>query len=342
MQREMIPHRGATFRSFFSELLGQIKRVHGTEEGDVVVLPGTGSAGFEAAVVNTLSPGDEAVAFVTGDFGARFANVAERFGVNVSRVEVEWGKAATASIVRKALDEHPSVRAVLYTYNETSTGVTNPLQDIGPLVRRQGALLLVDAVSAAAGVPIEMDRWDVDFILSGSQKAWMCPPGLVIMGIGPRVWKAYERSSYPKFFWDLKTAVKNAAKGDTPTTAPLTLLYALKAACDMIEAEGLENVYARHAKMGAIVREGVTELGYRLFADEEYASDTVTAMLPPEGLSQPDIINRMRTQQGTEIAGGQAHINDTVLRIGHMGWVHEPELRRTLEALGKVTQRLQS
>ncbi|MBX6342098.1 MAG: alanine--glyoxylate aminotransferase family protein, partial [Thermomicrobiaceae bacterium] len=228
----------------------------------------------------------------------------------------------------------------LYTYNETSTAVANPLREIAPLVRDHGALLLVDAVSAAAGLPIEMDAWGLDFVLSGSQKCWMCPPGLAIMAVGPRFWAASERAGFPRFFWDLERARKAAAKGDTPTTAPLTMIYALKAACDMIEEEGLENVYARHRRLADLVRRGVQEIGYRLFSDPRFASDTVTAAVPPEGVAAPDVIKRMRSDYGIEIAGGQAHIKDAIIRIGHMGWVHEPELERTLEALGAVTAAL--
>lgn len=339
MQREMIPHRGSTFRAMFSELLGQLRRIHRTE-GDVVVLPGTGSAGWEIAIVNTLSPGDKVLSFVTGDFGARFARVAEAFRLNVVRVDVEWGQAATPEVVRPALEEHPDARAVLYTYNETSTAVANPLASVARLVREHGALLLVDGVSAVAGLPLDMDNWGVDLILSGSQKAWMCPPGLVIVAVGPRVWEAYRRAEFPRFFWDLQTAVKQGAQGNTPTTAPLTMLYALKAACDMIEAEGVDAVYARHRRLGEMVRSGVQELGYRLFSNPEYASDTVTAAVPPEGVGAPDVIKAMRSEFGIEIAGGQAHIRDVIIRIGHMGWTHEPELARTLEALDRVTERL--
>lgn len=339
MQRPMIPHRGEEFRAFFRGLLEQVRRVHGTE-GDVVVLPGTGSAGWEAAIVNTLSPGDTVLSFVTGDFGERFARVAERFGLRVERIAVEWGQAATADVVRAGLERHPDARAVLYTYNETSTGVANPLAEIGPLVRQHGALLLVDGVSAVAGLPLEMDAWGVDLVLSGSQKAWMCPPGLVILAVGERVWEHYGAAGYPRFFWDLGTARDAAAKGDLPTTAPLTLLYALKAACDMIEAEGLAAVYARHRRLAERVRAGVETLGYRLFADRAHASDTVTAAVPPEGVAVRDVVARMRQEFGIEIADGQGPIKDRIIRIGHMGWVHEPEIERTLAALDAVTTSL--
>ncbi|HLI50967.1 MAG TPA: alanine--glyoxylate aminotransferase family protein [Thermomicrobiaceae bacterium] len=341
MQREMIPHRGAAFRDFFGELLEQVKRVHGTS-GDAIVLPGTGSAGWEASIVNTLSPGDTVVAFVTGDFGDRFARVAARFGLNVVRVETEWGQAATLDVVLPALEQNPAAKAVLYTYNETSTGVANPLIDIGPKVREHGALLIVDGVSAVAGLPLEMDDWGVDIVLSGSQKAWMCPPGLVILGIGDRVWDFVKESSYHRFFWDFEAAAKQAKAGNTPTTAPLTMLYALKAACDMIEAEGLDQVYARHERLGRNVRDGLESMGFRLLADPEYASPTVTAAFPPEGLAAPVLIKELRSRHGIDIAGGQAHLRESIIRIGHMGWTHEPEIERTLSAIEDVIATVES
>lgn len=339
MQRDMIPHRGAAFRAMFSELLAQLRRIHRTD-GDVIVLPGTGSAGWEAAIVNATSPGDKVLAFVNGDFGDRFARVAAAFRLNVVRVDVEWGQAATVEVVRPALEAHPDARAVLYTFNETSTGVANPLSEVGPLVREHGAALLVDGVSGVAGLPLEMDTWGVDLILSGSQKAWMCPPGLVIIGVGPRLWEFYGRSEFPRFFWDLGAARKQAAQGNTPTTAPLTMLYALKAACDMLEAEGIDAVYERHRRLGALVRDGLQSLDYRLLANLPFASDTVTAAYPPASIAPPNVIKRMRSDYGIEIAGGQAHLREAIIRIGHMGWSHEPELRRAVDALGEVTARL--
>ncbi len=336
MQRPMIYHRGNTFRVFFKRLLQRLVQIHQTE-GSVLVLPGTGSAGWEIALVNTLSPGDRVLAVVNGDFGARWARVAERFGLEVVRVEVPWGYAATVEHVRPALEAHPDVKAVLYTYNETSTGVANPLAEMGDLVRRHGALLLVDGVSAVAGMPLEMDAWGVDLVFSGSQKAWMCPPGLVIVGVGPRAWGATKAARFPRAFWDLREYREQAETGDMPSTAPLTLLYALEAACDLIEAEGLERVFARHRALAELVRSGATELGFRLFADPSFASPTVTALLPPEGLDADTVVQGLRTRHGIEVNAGQGRLRGKILRIGHMGWVHEPELRRVLAALGDIT-----
>jgi len=339
MQRPMTYHRGIPFRTFFKRVLRQLQEIHRTD-GAVLVLPGTGSAGWEIALVNTLSPGDRVLALIAGDFGERWARVAQRFGLEVVRVEVPWGRAATAAHVHAALQSAPDVKAVLYTYNETSTGVANPLAEVGELVRQHGALLLVDAVSAAAALPLEMDRWGVDLVFSGSQKAWMCPPGLVIVGVGSRAWRAVDRARFPRAFWDLQTYRELARSGEMPSTAPLTLLYALAAACDLIQSEGLERVYARHRAMAELVRAGALALGYRLFAEPPFASPTVTALLPPEGVEADSVVSELYRRHRIEVNGGQGPLRGTILRVGHMGWVHEPELRRFLAALGEVTEAL--
>jgi aspartate aminotransferase-like enzyme len=339
MQTEMTPPRNAEFREVFSELLAQMRRFHGTSD-TVVVLPGSGSSGFEFTLVNTLSPGDKVLAVSCGSFGERYASVAEMLGLDVVRVELEWGSAVTTDVLAKALDQNPGVKAVLYTYSETSTGVANPVHEIGALVHDHGALLLVDAVSAAGGIPIEMDAWGIDMIFSGSQKAWMCPPGLVIVGVGQRAFEAYQQAKFPRFFFDLKIAADRAKEGTTPTTPPMTMIYALKAAADLIDAEGLNNVYDRHARLGAFVRRGVSELGYRLVADEEYVSDTVTAIYPPDGVDATEVLARMKSEHGIDVGGGLGKLQGKSMRIGHMGYTHQPDLERTLTALSEVTNQL--
>jgi aspartate aminotransferase-like enzyme len=339
MQTDMTPPRDAEFRELFSGLLAQMRRFHGTSD-TVVVLPGSGSAGFDFTLLNTLSPGDKVLAVSCGSFGERYASVAALLGLDVVRVELEWGKAVTTNVLAKALDENPGVKAVLYTYSETSTGVANPVHEVGALVHDHGALLLVDAVSAAGGIPIEMDAWGIDMVFSGSQKAWMCPPGLVVIGVGKRAFEAYEHANYPRSFFDLKIAADRAKEGTTPTTPPMTMIYALKAAADLIDAEGLNNVYDRHARLGAYVRRGVAELGYRIVADEEYVSDTVTAIYPPDGVEPSEVIKRMKSGYGIDIASGLGKLQGKTLRIGHMGWTHQPDLERTMSALSEVTNQL--
>lgn len=332
MQREMIPHRGPVFRDFYADLLRRARAIHRTD-GDVFIWPASGSAGWEVAIVNLLSPGDRVLAAVCGDFGDRFAKAGVAFGLDVRRLDVPWGTAVTANALSEALETHGPVRAVFLTHNETSTGVTNPLQDLTRVAVEAGALTIVDAVSSAGALPLEMDAWGVDFVLSGSQKAWMCPPGLLIAGVGRRAWDAYARSTYPRFFWDIGAARSSAANGMTPATPPLTLLFAFDAALQMIEEEGVKRVWARHRALGQLVRDGLGEIGLELFADQAFASDTVTAFRPPTGITAAELIGTVRRDFAIELQNGQAHLADAIVRIGHMGWVHEPELREVLVAL---------
>lgn len=335
MQREMIPHRGASFRDFYRDLLDRLGTIHRTE-GDVLIWPASGSAGWEIGITNFLSPGDPVLSVVTGDFGERFARFARQFDLDVRRVEVPWGEAATPDVLEKGLRANPDVRAVLLTHNETSTGVTNPIAELAPMARRHGALVLVDAVSSLAGLPFEMDRWEVDFVLSGSQKAWMCPPGLAIVAVGPRGWAAVESSGYRRSFWDLMAARSAAEKGMTPATPALSLLYGLEAALSLIEGETLEGVWERHAALGRQTRSGLEALGLTLLAKEPYASNTVTAFLPPAGISVKEIVETMQRDHGVTLTGGQGPMSDSVVRIGHMGWVDQEDIAFCLEALGKT------
>jgi aspartate aminotransferase-like enzyme len=262
------------------------------------------------------------------------------FGLDVRRLDLPWGQALTPPVLRDALERNPDVKAVFITHNETSTGVTNPLADLAKVVRDHGALVVVDAVSSAAGLPLPVDEWGVDFALSGSQKAWMCPPGLTIVAVGPRAWDAYAGSTFPRFFWDLKASRDAAVQGTTPTTAPLTLLYALDAALDMILAEGVENVWRRHAALGERTRRGIEELGLALFEDPAYASNTVTGVAVPEGVTAKQIVQAMKRDHDVVVAGGQAHLSDKMIRIGHMGWCSEADVDGCLAALGATLESL--
>ena len=339
--REMIPHRGPAFRALYSETLELVRKMHRTD-GDVLTWAATGSAGWEVAVVNLLSPGDPVLIAVNGNFGERFAGVAGRFGIDVRRIDIPWGQAVQPGQLRSALQEHPEVRVVFLVHNETSTGVTNPLRELAEVVRDHGALVVVDAVSAAGALPLEVDAWGIDFVFSGSQKAWMCPPGLLIVAAGPRAWAAQQRSTYPRFFWDMSEAKKWSDQGMTATTPPLSMIYAFRAALGMVADEGLEQVWERHRRLGVMTRAGIAAAGLRLFAPMGFESDTVTAFLPPPDVTAKQLLEMLRRDYGVEAQGGQAHLADLLIRVGHMGWVHEPEMRQAIDAIADACIRLSS
>ncbi|HEU0164081.1 MAG TPA: aminotransferase class V-fold PLP-dependent enzyme, partial [Thermomicrobiales bacterium] len=292
--------------------------------------------GWEASIVNLLSPGDRIVVTVTGDFGDRYAKTAAKLGLEVFRLDVEWGTAVTAEMLARAFDEHGPFKAAFITHNETSTGLTNPLPELAKVARENDALVVVDAVSSAAAIPLKVDEWDLDWVLSGSQKAWMCPPGLMISAVSDRAMAASEKTGFPRFFWDVQTMAAATAARTTPVTPALSLLYGLDAALIAMLDEGMEQIWARHARLGDVVRKGLTEIGLELLADPAYASDSITAFRPPAGVTSTEFHDRLRATSGIEIAIGQGHLAQSLLRLGHMGYVEQPELDATLEAIAKI------
>ncbi len=332
MQRPMIPHRGNEFRQIHKNLVQKIQEILRTDS-NVFVMPGSGSIGWEAAIVNTLSPGDHVISFVCGDFGARFAGVADAYGLNVRTYKVKPGHAVDELMVRRALAEHPQAKAVLYTHNETSTGITNPLQRVGPIVRDHGALLIVDAVSSAGAVHIDTDLWGVDVLLSGSQKGWMSPPGLAIVSANDRAMAATSQASFPRSFLDFEAWSSSVAKGDTPATAPLTLYFALDAACSLILDEGMAARTERHDEAGRRTRQTFEDAGFKLFADTAYASSTLTAIEVPGGAGAKDLVETVRERYDIDVAAGQADLSDQIIRVGHMGWFEQEDIARAANAV---------
>jgi aspartate aminotransferase-like enzyme len=303
---------------------------------DPLLLTGSGTGALEAAVVNLLSPGDDVLAVVGGVFGARFADIATAFGANVHRLDVEWGAAATPESVAAAVAEHPQLKAVILTHNETSTGVTNDIPAITSAIRRvahDDLVIMVDGVSSIGAIPFDLDRWEIDIALTGSQKAWMSPPGIAMVAVSERGWDAYRRATMPRFYWDLGKARKNGAKRTTPFTPAVGVVHAMQEALRQMNEEGREAVFARHRDIGSRVRAGVTELGLELFAEPSAYSDTVTAVRVPAGLDASSLLRNLREQHGVVFGSGQDWLKGSIFRIGHMGWVHRQDVDDLLSAL---------
>lgn len=332
---QMINHRGAEFAELISRVTSGLKQVFQTKN-DVLILTASGTGALEAMVVNTLSPGDRVLAVSIGAFGDRLAGIAQTYGADVVRLEYEWGRAADPEDVRKALAADATIKAVLVTHNETSTGVTNPLAEIARVVKEAGRLVVVDAISSLGSIPVPVDEWKLDVVASGSQKGWMVPPGLAFVSMSDEAWRAYEAARMPRVYFDLKRAKESAEKGQTPWTPAVSLFYGMDVALRLMLAEGLEQIYQRHARLGQFTREGVKALGLELFADERFASNTVTTIKVPEGLDGKEITRRVRRKFDVELAGGQAKLSGKVFRIGHLGLVSEADLQATLDALRAV------
>jgi aspartate aminotransferase-like enzyme len=332
MDRQMINHRGKEFDRIIQRVTVKLKEAFQTK-GDVFILTASGTGGMEAAVVNTLSPGDRALAVCAGVFGERFATIAGAFGADVKRLNFDWGRAADPDTIARALDSDPSIKAVTVAHNETSTGVTHDLGAIAAVVKRYGKLLLVDAISSLGCIDLPVDDWGCDVVVTGSQKGWMAPPGLAFVSVSERAWRAHATARMPRFYWDFAKAKDYLEIGQTPWTPAVSVFYALDTSLGLMADEGLHNIFARHRRVGERARQGVKSLGLSLFAEEGYASNTVTAINSPDGLDTKRLLELLRDELDIVLAGGQQRLAGKIFRIGHLGYITELDIDEVLEGL---------
>jgi aspartate aminotransferase-like enzyme len=336
MAWQMVNHRGPEFHQMLTDATEDLKKVFQTKS-DVLMLTGSGTGGLESAVVNTLSPGDKVLSVSIGVFGDRFASIAKTFGADVVNLKVEWGKAADPDAVKKAIKDNPGVKAVLITHNETSTGVTNDLAALSKVVKDAGKLLIVDAISSLSSINLPVDKWGCDVVISGSQKGWMVPPGMAFASVSAAAWQAKAAAKMPCFYWDYARAKKNYdEKKENPWTPAISIVYALTVALKMMLAEGIENIFTRHTRIAQMVRDGIKEMGLPLFADEKYASNTVTAVGIPASLDGKKLRQVLREEYKVVLAGGQQTLDGKIFRIGHLGMVTEKDAKEVLAAIQKV------
>ena len=331
----MIDHRGPEFGAILPRVTERLQTLFETRN-DVLILTASGSGGLEAAIVNTLSPGEVVLAVSIGSFGDRFGKIAETYGADVRWLSMEWGEAASPESVAEALDANPEATTVIVTHNETSTGVTNPLERIAEVVKGRDKLLIVDAVSSLGSLPCRIDAWGLDVVVTGSQKGWMVPPGLTMVSMSAGAWEAHEGAKMPRAYFDLAAAKRYAERGQTPWTPAISLFYALDLALEHLVTEGLTAIHARQERVGNRVRSAVKEMGLRLFPqDEQYASNTVTAIRAPESVGVAALRKAAR-EAGVVLAGGQGKLSDSIFRIGHLGHIPDEDIDQALDVLRKV------
>jgi aspartate aminotransferase-like enzyme len=335
MGRQMINHRGPEFTKILNDVTAKLKQFFQTK-GDVFLLTGSGTGGLEAAVVNTLSPGDKVLSVSIGVFGDRFAAIAQQFGAEVVPLKFEWGKGADPDAVDKALKADSGIKAVLVTHNETSTGVTNDLGAISSVVKQYDKLLLVDAISSLGSINLPTDDWNCDVVVTGSQKGWMVPPALAMVSVGEKAWQAHKSAKMPRFYWDFSKAKKYLEKGETPWTPAISVVFALDVSLDMMLKQGLDNIFAHQAKLGQLTRDEIKSLGLSLFADEKYASNTVTAVAASNGLDIKKMRKILREEHQVVLAGGQQSLDGKIFRIGHLGWVNEDDIKEVISKIKVV------
>ncbi len=334
MARQIIHHRTKEFEHYFEKMNEGLKKVFQTQN-PVLTLVSSGTCGMEAAVVNSFSPDDKVLVASTGVFGDRFVKIASRFGLDVKVISVPWGHGVDPKEIEDFLNgpDGKDVKGVLVTHNETSTGVANDLEKIGMVLKDRDCLFIVDAISSMGGMEVKTDEWGIDIAVAGSQKAFMLPPGLAFVSVSEKAWKAIEKSKLPKFYYDFLAYRKSLNNKTTPYTTAASLVIAASEAIEMMLEEGLENIFARHKNLGEACRAAVKAIGLQLFADENFASDLITAIKAPEGIDIEQVRKTMNLQYDIMIAGGQQNLKGKIIRIGHMGYVDGFDLIRTLVAL---------
>lgn len=320
--------RAPDFPAFTLPLFRDLKRVFKTEKGQVFLFPGSGTGGWEAAVTNTLSPGDRVLIAVFGQFSHLWADLCSRHGLIVDVVDVEWGEGVPVDVYAKRLqdDKKHEIKAVLVCHNETATGVTSDVAGVRNALDATGhpALLMVDGVSSIASIDFRMDEWGVDIAVSGSQKGFMLPTGLAIVAVSQRALEAHKTAKCPRCFFDFADMIRSNKDGYFPYTPATTLLRGLRASLDLLFAEGLDNVFARHHRLAEGVRLGVAAWGLTLCAKEpKWHSDTVTAVCVPRGFNSDNVVKTAYYRYQMSLGVGLSKVAGRVFRIGHIGNINE-------------------
>jgi len=330
MAQPIIHHRTPQFEAIFAGVQDGLKKVFKTAQ-DVVILAASGTGAMEAAVTNTASPGDRVLVVNGGKFGERWGKIAAAYGLTVTELKVEWGRAVEPEAVERALGEHPDTKLVLMQASETSTTALHPVEPIARLTRARDTLLVVDGITAVGVLDLPMDALGIDILVSGSQKALMLPPGLAFLALSERAWRATQAARLPRFYFDLKRERENQLKHTTAWTPAIALVIGLEAALAMMFEEGLDAVYARHDRLARATRAGAQALGLRLLAPES-PSPATTGIHLPEGVPGK-LVGYLRDRVGVTFAGGQDHLKGKIVRIAHLGYIGSFDIVTALGAL---------
>lgn len=328
MDRPMEDHRSSAFPAFTNALLADLRKVFKTETGQPFIFPATGSGGWEAALVNTCSPGDRLLGVRNGQFSHLFIDCAQRHGMKVDIIDVEWGEGVPADQVEQALraDTNHEIKGVLVVHNETATGVTSDLAAVRNAIDAAGhpALFYVDGVSSIGSLQFKMDEWGVDLAITGSQKGLMLPAGLGIVCAGPKALQRLETAGCNRCFFDFRDMIKANAGGYFPYTPALSLLFGLRESLNLLLDEGLDNVYARHHRLAEGVRAAVAAWGLQTCSRRpEWHSNSVTAIMVPEGIDGALVISHAFKRYNLALGAGLTKVAGKLFRIGHMGDVNE-------------------
>lgn len=339
--KPIVHHRTPQFKAILEEVQKGLQYLYQTKQ-DVLLLSASGTGAMDATVTNLFSPGDTVIVLNAGKFGGRWTKISRTYGLNCIEVKVPPGASVSASQVEQALHTNPQAKAVLFQASETSTGVSLPTQEICTLVKKfPHCLSIVDAITALGVMPLPMDDWGIDVLITGSQKALMLPPGLSCIALSDKAWRHSLESKIPKFYFDLAKERDSQRKGQTAWTPPVSLIDGLREALHMIQSETLPEVFLRHDRCARATRAAVKALGLELFA-EQMPSPAVTAVKVPTSIKDGKLIPKfMREVQGVSIAGGQDELEGKIFRLTHLGYIDQFDiiigisaLEMTLHSLG--------
>ncbi len=331
MAEPVIHHRSPDFKDVFTTVLGRLQEVFRTEN-EVLVFTASGTGAFESAVANLLSPGERVLVVSHGEFGTRWQKLAAAFGCDVVELSYAWGEQPRAEDVSRSLAESDAAVAVL-VHSETSTGVVSDIRSLVAACNETGALSVVDAISSLGAVPLETDAWGIDVVVAGSQKALMTPPGLAFASISERAWARSAEATLPRFYWDWARARTNQAKGSTPFTPATSTVVALNAALELILAEGLDSIHARHVALGRACRAGAKAMGLELYSPDDDGAAVLTGILTPPAVDAVALRLALRDRYGITIAGGHGDVSGRLVRIGHIGYVDIFDITTALGAI---------
>ena len=338
MAQPMIHHRTPEYDALFSAVRAGLKRLFQTSQ-EVIPFTSSGTGAMEAAVVNTLSPGDTVLLLRAGKFGERWEEICRAYGVTVVPLAAPFGNTVRAEEFAKALTAHPEAKAVLMQHSESSTAVLHDVKGIAAVTRPTGAILIVDAVSSLGIADLRMDEWGVDLVVAGSQKGLMLPPGLSFCALSEKAWGHVKASRLPKYYFDLTAERKAVAQNEAHFTPAVSIVLGLREVLKMIEADGLQNVFKRHERLARATRSGVEGLGLELFAKAN-PSPALTAVVSPKGIDSEKVLATYSTSHNITIAGGQGEMKGKVFRLGHMGYVGDFDVVTALSALEQVLHEL--
>lgn len=330
MSATMIHHRTPEFNQVFYEAREGLKKLFGTKN-DVLMLASSGTGAMEAAVANLFSPGDKVLVVNGGKFGERWLNIAHAYGLDPIDLKVEWGQAVKVADIEKQLKAHPDVQGVLVQASETSTTVFHPVKEMAKLTQN-GPLLIVDGVTAVGVTPVPLDEWGIDALVTGSQKALMLPPGLAFVALSDRAWEKTRKAKLPRFYFDLNLERKNQQKGSGAFTPAVSLIFGLRASLELMEKEGMANVYARHERMSRATRAAAKALGLKLLAPDS-PSYAATGVYLPSAIDADQVLDYLRDKMNVVLAEGQDQLKGKAIRIAHVGYMGAFDVITAIAAL---------